>query len=1099
MPLTLAGLGLLAAVGCFRATGYQRDPMAAEVIPATGGDRVVGLKSKAGHGDYYLGNDFIQVAIDSTVFGDPLRKPLAGAASGGSIVDAGYLQLDGSFNRISTPGTAMHRLTPVVNQDPAMQVVFSDYRLGNGGGLASLAMTGRILDPANRLGTGTSPVAGVTVSHVLTIAQLDRFFTVTTVVTNNSPATLPIRSVGDCLVQQGGGYAFNVPANFDAQGNALAAPWGVQIPPFTDFAAPLQTSVQASLVGLMDLEPSADTVDSHCSLGFLPLDADRLLVAADPQDLVLGGVAALANRPVVPARLVVGSLPVVGLAPGQSLTFHRRLYLFGGTSVATNLVGGQPIPANFPGQANGLFNMMDAARFADTDDDTEFRPVQDFGILTFATSGNAQRQGPQPTEIRIERNVAAATSPAPAGENWQVQRVEWLEPNENLANASGLAPSTLQVLLPVGTYRLVLTSLVNGQKVTQTRTLFHNLNAFDDASGNNQVGLAQPLVVRKGQEFKVDTQDILAPGSVTDPNQTGVIAANPYSLHYFETRGENGAVGELQPLRLTFLNLDGSAAPGMRRMRTLGSLWGAVDNAPVVAPGSISGQFQFRAGNEMFGTGFSRMQSTRFAWFLNGASYRAYGTRGPLSDLAEPASGGPFQAFDGQTDLEHSLIVTPRSLPTGWTSFDLPGPGQATTGGLLPAEKLASALANGVQVVGHTETDAAVDAQGLYTAFQRDFTNDSLADSQRPASLSALERPAAKPFGADPFVVAGRTSTLAGFGTVTALFTPAPTSARLGGAADGAAWTLADFLAQAQGQFSVVHRPRGPVPAPADPRTSAVAGSAGLFTLLGAPNLAVTDPAQWWNQTGRLSLGRRNGDFDAIELLRGEGFDPAAPAAWFNEFLQLRTDWFAMLNVQTPARFTKALGLSSARYSLDTPVGLARTYLKAQPALETDLSGVLAALKSGAAVASTGPFLDVSVAGKGPGELVPGPAASVNLAINLWRSDWLPVDELRVVVNGQVVQTLNPAALNPSGTDPRLFTGVVAVPMPANGRGAWIVVEAGVPLGIDSSVPYVPAPASVLRPSGTPWSAIMRGIYPIAVTNPIFISVGGGDYLAPGL
>jgi hypothetical protein len=46
-----------------------------------------------------------------------------------------------------------------------------------------------------------------------------------------------------------------------------------------------------------------------------------------------------------------------------------------------------------------------------------------------------------------------------------------------------------------------------------------------------------------------------------------------------------------------------------------------------------------------------------------------------------------------------------------------------------------------------------------------------------------------------------------------------------------------------------------------------------------------------------------------------------------------------------------------------------------------------------------------------------------------------------------------------------------------------------VPLTIDTTALYAPL--------GTPWSSIMRGIYPIAVTNPIFVNVTGGSYKPP--
>ncbi|MDR3672313.1 MAG: hypothetical protein P4L36_15805 [Holophaga sp.] len=1085
LMLVLAGWTLV-GTGCFRATGIQRSPMVAEVLPETGGDAVLGLKQKAGAGDFYLGNDFIQVAIDSTVYGDTTRTPLAGATSGGSIVDAGYILLDSSYTRVSIPGNAMNRLTPVVNQDKNMETVFDSYSTSKTADTCTITMTGRILDPNNTLGTGTSPAAGVAVTHKLSITQLQRYITMSTTVTNNTSGPLPIINIGDHLIQQGGGYAFNVPANYDYQGNALATPsdgrptWGVQIPNTVDWSSPVSTSVQASMVGLIDTEIGADTLDSHCSLGILPVDADQLLVASDPQDLL---TITKHIKPTFPENLVVGSLPAAtSLGAGQSLTYNRRLFIVGGTSVATNIVTGLSISVDYPDQGNGLFNLMDTYRYADV----SLRPVQDVGTLTFTLSGMSQRQGPLPTEVRIERNVTATTPPAngvlPA--TWALQRVEYLVPNENLVNTTGLAPSTLLVKLPVGVYRMVLLD----QTKVQTRTLFENTNVVTSPDGSNQVGLTGPLWIQKDQNFVVSGQDVLSPDAANDtagnPNLTGAITSNSYSVHYFLTREANSPAGNLQPLRMTFVGTNGTANPVMPRMRTVATYYDATNKVPQVANGSIPGQYQFRGGNEMFGTGFTRLASTQFAWFANGGSYTAYGTRGPLSDLQSL----DFQASDVQTNINHVFTILPWGLPPNWTSFDLPGPSQATTGGYLPAEKAASAMANGVQVVGHTEQDRLVDGYHLFSYFRDEFGSVDLTPYQLPASLSNMTRPPEMQFGQDPFVVAGRTSTMTGsdashsYGTATALFTPTPTNAALGGAQPNNGWTLADFLTQAQGQFNVVHRPRGP---------------AGLFTEQGSPT--VTDGSAfspWWSKSGTLSFGQTNGGFDALELLRGESFDGSSDAtatAWLTEFKAVRTDWFNLLNLQSPTFFTKALGLSSATFSADTPVGLARTYLKATPIWGTDLSMVLSALKSGAAVASTGPFLDVNIGTAGPGGLVPGPVQSVTLNIALWKTDWMPVDEIRVVVNGVVVQTLNPAlsTLIQSGSDSRRYTGSITLPLSqlvTTGQDAWVVVEAGVPLA-----------TSGIYAAGTPWNLTMRGIYPIAVTNPIFVNVKGGGYTAPGL
>ena len=335
----------------------------------------------------------------------------------------------------------------------------------------------------------------------------------------------------------------------------------------------------------------------------------------------------------------------------------------------------------------------------------------------------------------------------------------------------------------------------------------------------------------------------------------------------------------------------------------------------------------------------------------------------------------------------------------------MPGPGQATTGGYLPGEKLASAMANGVQVVGHTEQDIQVDAPSLYSDFRAEFGSTLLQPNMIPASLSAINRPAGMPYGQDPFVVGGRTSVLNGYGTATALFTQPATNAPLGGALPSTNWTLADFLVQAQGQYNAANRPRGPQ---------------GLFTLQGAPTQG-NAVSPWWTASDALSLDTPNGAFDALELLNAASLASGTPQTWLSEFLQVRSDWFGLLDLQGPTGFTKALGLSSASNSYDTPVGLARTYLKANPTAPLnsagvpvpDLSGVLSALRSGAAVASTGPFLDVSVGDAGPGQCVRRPGAERHPRHQPLDDALDPVDEIRVIINGSLYQSHQPFRPDP--------------------------------------------------------------------------------------
>ena len=1041
-PLVLA-LTAGGGLGCFRATGVTRPNLAVEEIPQEGGDRVGGLKSTAGPGDFYLGNDYVQLAIDGAAFGD--QPGQLGAASGGSVLDIGTISLDQSFKRVSMPDDMLGRLGPVANQDPDLPLVFDRYLPGKATNLVFLDMHGSLLDPKGKLGAtldAQGRVVGLDVTHRISLGTRDTYFTLETTVTNHSGATLPIENLGDYLSQRGGGYRFVVPATKAYDGTQVTS-WGVEIPG-SDFANPLTTSVQAPMVALTSTESSGTTYDDHSGFGILPVDTDQVLVTSDPQHVLAQ------DRPVFPARLVVGGPAVASLADGQSLTYRRRIYVTGGPSFYTSTSGNVAKPT----PSNALFNSMAVAR-------TGLRGG-DLGYVAFNSFGTATLGGPLQTEFRVERYLGSAadasTDANPA--NWSLERVEWREKGDAPSSAS-----TVQMFLPAVAdpnvsgqtqrYRLTATNR------NQSATIYTATNTLNTSRPN----VATPIQPSKDQAWNL--AESLAPERFEVIDSAGNVIAQKQSLHSFTSREAGStAYDGLQPLRITFAGIGGTADPDMQRTRKVSSYFEPIYKGKAVTGGNV-GSYQYQAGNQAFGTSFAYTFSPLSSFFATG-DYLAYGTRGPLSFLDTI----PVSAFDGQTYTSHMFVVVKASLPTGWTSFDLPGPTQATTGGFNPGEMLSSALAEGVQVVARTEQDEQTDPTALRSEFRAEFdtNNTSLSDAQRDA------------IGNDPFVVGARSSVLSD-GTVTALFTPPPTTARSGGALPSTGWTLADFLTQAQGGFNVIERPRGPQ---------------GLFTVRGFdPAVALgTGTNAWWTQTGPVSLGKREGDFDAIELLRGEYSDasgnplpltdPANATAWFNEFLTVRNDWFGLISQQAPGSFTKGLGLSSARYSLDTPVGLARTYLNLASATlnQDDLSPVLKALQSGAAVASTGPLLDVSVNGVGPGGLVAGPAATVTLAVNLYAPDWVPVDEVRVVVNG-VVQTLPIASFTASTTDSRLRTATATLTMPT-GKDAWIVVEGGVPLTTTGA--YAP---------GTPWAKIMKGIYPIAITNPIFVDVTGGGYTPP--
>jgi len=1071
--LTFLALAILAGTGCYHASGVKRTPLVAEEIPAVSGDRVDGFKAAAAPGDLYLGNDFLQLAVNGSSFA--ASGGAQQAALAGSILDIGNVELDQNYVRVSTPADRLERMTPVVNQDPDLRVVIDASKPVNTESRSALAMSGRVYDPKHKLtGNGWDTadcVSGLTVSHNISLGKLDRYFLVSTTVTNNGANAVPVYNIGDHVHQVGGGFRLNVPASQDLKGN-LIHNWGVDIPatgPGTTFGDPYD-AVQASMVGLMGSEPSAN-LDFHASIGILPLTDDQLVVTSSPQPVFSE------PRPTCATDIVAGGLPPKTptlLSPGQSISYWRRIYLIAGSSNSiSKSYYSQTTGA--AAQASGLFNSMALDRY--------FINGWDFGTAYFYVEGSAVKAGPLQTEIRLERYIGTIDPVAdPDGyahdndpTHWQLERCDWLEPEDNPSQN----PSNLGVLLP--SMISYASSLANPPLKPQTtcfyRVAFRNrLNPLPSAppwlyvNANSTDGpfLPVPMRIETAKIFYPDKSSHLMAG--TEHDQT--VVGDQTVSYLFEaisvaarTANPPDGASAWQPYRVMVVGDQGTPDPNVPRQRTLGGVFSTITRQKALA-GTSAGRYQFVAGNQGFGADISN------SFMVLPGNYKVFGSRGPLAS----ANQVDVEVKVGGGARTQTFVVNRELPPKGWATFDIPGPSQVTTGGFLPAEKLSSALAEGVQLVGNTELDLVADAAYLYYEFQSEFMFSGSISSQRWVTQN------------EPFVIGARSSNLAGYGTATALFTPDPRNERRGGARDSSNWTLADFITQAEGQFNVLNRPRGPE---------------GLFTQ------KAFDPTQplpaWWQTPGAFSLGKKQGDFDALELLNASSWDPSHPDAWFSEFQALRKDWFSILNQQAPTSFTKALGLSSAVYSVDTSVGMARTYVKAQSlALDNltgfyqgDLSKVQTALNKGALVASTGPLVDATLSANGksagPGELLDGPNASVTLTVKLFAAqDWVPVDELRVVINGVTtvldINELQPLPVDDANYDWRLRQGTFVLNLPAT-KDAWVVVEAGVPLGTTGA--YLP---------GTAWDKIMHGIYPVAVSNPIFVSVlKSGSYTPPGL
>lgn len=245
--------------------------------------------------------------------------------------------------------------------------------------------------------------------------------------------------------------------------------------------------------------------------------------------------------------------------------------------------------------------------------------------------------------------------------------------------------------------------------------------------------------------------------------------------------------------------------------------------------------------------------------------------------------------------------------------------------------------------------------------------------------------------------------------------------------------------------------------------------------------------------------GYRNIDFDVMEVANGLNIDG---------FLLLRDDWFSLLDQaygetpNGPVPFIPATGVSDSHRNTLESAGYFRTYvlgLSDQPqALNTRRFDQR--VRRGRMLATSGPYIRVLARGSGRvggiGDTLVAKHGHVDLFIRVTATNWIPVDEVRVIANGVVVPELvfdagteppvRPAPAVPWSSDASGVQRFVHLASLELDRDTWIVVEAGESL--DS--PLGPDPFA---------SQIVPGIVPFAFTNPIFVDVGGDGYAPPGI
>ena len=223
------------------------------------------------------------------------------------------------------------------------------------------------------------------------------------------------------------------------------------------------------------------------------------------------------------------------------------------------------------------------------------------------------------------------------------------------------------------------------------------------------------------------------------------------------------------------------------------------------------------------------------------------------------------------------------------------------------------------------------------------------------------------------------------------------------------------------------------------------------------------------------------------------------------------SDYFRMLE----HGFVKTQVGGSDSHGYKVEPGAPRTWVRSSrdAAGDVDPTEIAKNLRAGQAIASYGPFIDVRIAGKGPGETVAVKAGSLTVHVKVQTASWFGVNRIEIYRSGELV------VVEPVVTPVSAIVDVdkdYAIDIPA-GRDAWLVVVA---MGTDGErllrPVYLDIPFGELQLARVTALALKNitlpvnpfkepprvpdfsPVYPYGMTNAVLIDVNGnGKYDAP--
>jgi hypothetical protein len=201
--------------------------------------------------------------------------------------------------------------------------------------------------------------------------------------------------------------------------------------------------------------------------------------------------------------------------------------------------------------------------------------------------------------------------------------------------------------------------------------------------------------------------------------------------------------------------------------------------------------------------------------------------------------------------------------------------------------------------------------------------------------------------------------------------------------------------------------------------------------------------------------------------------------AKFAQYQRLREAWYSLLRQGVRRTATG----NSDTHGPDEVAGYPRNYVALSGPWSQDAFD--AAIREGRLYATTGPLIRVFRAnGAGMGETVTAPGGKVEVEIQVAAAPWVPVDEVRLLVDGQPAQVFR--GLPAVAADGTRLAARVDLTLPSD---SFLTLEAGAPVDVD-------ADRWIAERAGD-YAEIAPKFVSQAIANPIWVDVDGDAAVTP--